>query len=575
MATAGLFFSATTNAATFTAVTSGNFSASSTWGGSAPSGSILGDIIIIPTGVNVTMDQNVELNGVLSSLTVNGTLTSSNNSYLVLTLGSLSGQGSIVVDSMSSSLTSGITFVGSITADNFTSMGSTFSSSANITVNKGLRLMSGLMNMTSGNLTLGTGAMIWVSGGTMSTSGGVANLTNNYSVVYLGSSATTGIELSGSGLSGVEVNVPSGSSVKLGSDLMLDGMLTLTSGELDLNGNDLELGMNSGIVGTGTGTITSTSGSNIRILSSGNLTGALRFTSGSNTVNDFVINMGSGSSAMLGSDLNVNGTLNLQSGMLNIGGNNLVLGSGGTWMGGSSSSYIITGVGGRFTQTLNAGASATYYVGTATRFMPAVMTANSGSANSMLSVGVNQSVLAQGTTGSDMANSNAVVNATWFVTSSVNTGLNLKMQTMWNANSEVNGFDRSKAYISHYVNGSWDVSAQTSATTASNGMYTISRDNITSLSPFAVMQAGATSIENIAAENTVALYPNPTTNVLNITMNGKADYLTIYDVAGRPVKSMNISGGISTLSVEDLPQGMYYAHFEGNNFKVVERFVKQ
>lgn len=572
------FLSATTaNAATFTAVASGNFTSSATWGGMAPSGSILGDIIIIPSGINVTMDEDVALNGALSVLTVNGTLTSNTGSDLMLTLGTLSGNGTITVDSLSMALTSGLSFTGSIVADQFTSMGASISSSANVTVTKTLRLMGGILTLASGNLTLSSGGTIVVSGGTISTTGGVVDLTNNYHVRYTGSSATTGLELSGAGLANIDIDVPSGSSVKLSSNLNVKGTLTLNSGALDLNGNDLTFSGNSNIAASGNGTISATSGSgsDITINASNSLSGMLRFSSNANTVNNFTINMNNNSHVVnLGSSLNIGGSLNLQSGKIVTGNNMITVNAGGSVTGGSSNSYIVTSGEGKLMLSVNAGGSGMFHVGTVSKYAPAMIAANSGSANGMVSVRVHESVYTQGNSGGTLSATQPVVDATWHVTSTATSNINLNMKVMWSADMEVNNFNRNEAYISHYSNTQWDVMANASATAESNGMYSLTRNNVNSLSPFAVMGKNANVSVNAIAENNVNIYPNPVTNTLSFNANAEINKVIIYDIAGRMVQTTDVSGNTNTVSVEGLNSGLYYAHFYSGTNKSVQKFVK-
>src|SRR5258708_21130112 len=70
--------------ATFTAATNGSWSVSTTWvGGVAPSFTT-SDQIVIPSGITVTLDNNVAVSGVLSSLTINGMLSSTSNMSLTI-----------------------------------------------------------------------------------------------------------------------------------------------------------------------------------------------------------------------------------------------------------------------------------------------------------------------------------------------------------------------------------------------------------------------------------------------------------------------------------------------------------
>src|SRR6202012_2337816 len=87
-------------AATYTAVASGNWSSSATWGGTRPPFTLGAlDQVTIGSGFTVTMDSTTTLNGLLSQLTVTGTLTSTANS-LIVTTGTLTGAGTLVVNGL-------------------------------------------------------------------------------------------------------------------------------------------------------------------------------------------------------------------------------------------------------------------------------------------------------------------------------------------------------------------------------------------------------------------------------------------------------------------------------------------
>ncbi|RYE26256.1 MAG: T9SS type A sorting domain-containing protein [Sphingobacteriales bacterium] len=576
--TVAAFIGNSANALTYTAIASGNFSSSTTWsGGNTPPNTLIGDIVIIPSGITVTLDQNQQLNGTLSNITVNGTLASSTTSRnaLVLTAGSLAGNGMVDVDSMVLGLTAGFGFTGTINADRFTSMGSHVSSNASIVINSALELRNSDLDLGSGNLSLTSGATIVVSGGTMSTSGGMLSLTNDYNVIYRSNSANSGVELTGAGLNDVEINVPSSSSVTLNGDLTIDGTLTLTSGTLNTNNNDLFFIGNADFSNSGSGTISAGSNTSITITSANNFGGGLRFSSTGNTINDLNINMSNSSSrAMLASDLTLNGDLNLQAGRMDIGSNDLTV--NGNLNGGSSNSYIITGNDGQLILSLGAGGSNTYYIGTDNNYAPAIVAGNNGSATGMVGVGVNTSVFAEGTAnnGADLGSDQPLVDATWHVTSTATANIDLNLETMWSSDMEVNGFDRTMLYLSHYTSGNWDVNATASATTEANGMFSTKRNNITSLSPFAVMgqNANTTDVKNVLANNaTITVYPNPAVN--SISVNGNYNNAKIYDLNGKMIKASSMSN--NSIIVSELPAGVYTILLNGDNGSATSRFVKQ
>lgn len=117
-----LLFFVPAQAITYTAMVSGNFSNTATWGGLVPLSLSVGDVILIPTGVTVTMDNNITVNN-STTLIVDGTLISGGNSTsLTLTNSSLSGSGSILLHGMLVSLPSGFGFTGNITAQHSNSL---------------------------------------------------------------------------------------------------------------------------------------------------------------------------------------------------------------------------------------------------------------------------------------------------------------------------------------------------------------------------------------------------------------------------------------------------------------------
>lgn len=563
-------------AATFTAVTSGNFSSAATWGGTAPSANITSDIIVIPNGITVTLTSNESFSAT-SALTVNGTLTSgSNMSALIMTGGTLAGNGTITVDSLALGLTSGLTYTGNITAQKLTSLGFTVSTLANVTVAQTLRVASGTMSLTSGTVTMAANSTIEMAGGSLATSGsGTLNLSNSYNVLY-SVAATAGMELAGGGLHNITINAPG--NVTLSSNLTANGTLTLTAGSLVLNGRNLIFGPAGDVAASGSGTISSTNTSSIVVNTTGSLTGALRFNSAANTVHNLTVNItNTGSSINLGSDLNLDGQLNLQSGKIILGNSNLNLMSGSTVSGGSSSNYVVTNGMGKLMQNIAASASGTFHVGTAANYAPVTLTDVSGTVNSTISVNVIDTVYANGTSGVVLSNTQPVVKATWFVTSSVTTGLNYTMQANWNASMEVNGFNRTQAYIAHYINGAWDSQTAASAT-ASAGMYSMTRANITSLSPFAVADKDAvmtTGIKTVGGgAASIVVYPNPASAELYFNSSVNVARVDLYDVVGHLVKSVNVANA-NSVSVKDLSNGIYYAHFVSDNNTVVKQFVKE
>lgn len=570
-------------AKTFTAVVSGKLSSATTFGGDqVPVTLSANDVIIIGLGITVEMDQDIIINDASSSVSVlaGGTLQSTSSNYMAMTNGSLTGSGTIDVDSIMLAVQSGITFTGNMTARAMTMSNATINSAIDVTVNEALYVMNGTSTMSAGTLKLNNSGTtnIMIDGGMLDVQAGAsADLTTNYNVMYINSSSTAGVELSGSGLRQIDINVGNSNDVTLDADLIVTDNLSLTSGTLVLNNNNLTINSTGSFDATANGMISSSSGSDITILAASSLTGTLMFDGSNNTVDDFTINFGNSSSeVMIGSDVMVSGTLDLQSGRINIGANDIQVMSTGSISGGSANSYVITGKGGSLSLDIAANADETFFVGTDNSFAPAVIKSN-GAAYADLSVGVNADVMSQGTFGYNVNDKESVVNTTWFVENSASANVDIDMELWWSSNMEVNSFDRTKAYVSHYVNGSWDATASANAMTQTNGMFSIERTGVKSLSPFAVFDENTSlSVGELATTNDVQVYPNPATDAINISYNGTATATAeVYNLAGSLVKSANVVNGENTISLNGLNSGIYYIRLAADGATSTHKFVKR
>ncbi len=335
-------------AATFTATTSGKFSNTSTWaGGVVPATIDLLDNIVIQSGVTVNMDNSVVLNGAAAQLDVEGTLNTTNNSSLKLNMGTLTGAGTLALQAVDLNLGSAITFTGSLTMDTLNAAIG-FTSTAHIVVNKSLNLITGVLSLaTGGGLSVSNNGTIVISGGSLSAAAGSSLiLSGSYNVVYTGSSSLAGVELSGSGLNNLTINVNALSAVTLASDLTVAGTLSLTNGTLVLAGHNLTV--NGMVSASGTGTITPTAVSNISINAAAGTVGTIVFSGLAATLNNLTINVGAGKQAFIGGKIMVAGTLQLNSGTLNFNNTSLVIGGlvsgSGSLSGNDSSNLSISGL---------------------------------------------------------------------------------------------------------------------------------------------------------------------------------------------------------------------------------------
>lgn len=296
-------------ATTYTAVVSGNWSSTTTWGGSAPPFNITNaDQINIGAGVNVTMDQNVILNNALASINVLGTLSSGAHIKLDVVSGLITGTGNISAAQVILDAAGSLTFTGAITADTLINSIVSLSSAARIMVNDELTLAAATIINTGGSLTMGTNSEVTVSGGSLAVSGsGTLNLAATYNVNYVVMSTTTGLELSGSGLNKVTLNVGSSNNVTLSTNLTTNDSLKFISGTLILNAWNLTAnGMVSGNV-----MIAGSATSNLTINTSGGLSSSIMFPAGFEDLNNLTINVGSGNTVKISSDLTVHGNLDI------------------------------------------------------------------------------------------------------------------------------------------------------------------------------------------------------------------------------------------------------------------------
>lgn len=156
VAVAFLCISTITNAATFTAINSGSWSNSTTWsGGLSPGNTISGlDNVIINPDVTVTLDIDVAFNSFLSSLQVNGNLTSSSSAFMLdINNGDLQGNGNLTLHNLRFGNTASMTFTGDADIVNL------HNNSFGLTLVGQLHIGDTLF-ISNGNLNIGSGGFL-------------------------------------------------------------------------------------------------------------------------------------------------------------------------------------------------------------------------------------------------------------------------------------------------------------------------------------------------------------------------------------------------------------------------------
>ncbi|TSJ41329.1 T9SS type A sorting domain-containing protein [Fluviicola chungangensis] len=482
-----------------------------------------------------------------------------------------------------SSLSSGLVFTSGSSVDqfaiNYTGSSGSVILKSSLSVAGELQLHNGTLSIESGAvLTMSAGSLVQVINGKLENGGGTFTGTASYDVEYLGdSTTTTGEEITGSGLNDVEVNLAEG-EVMLDDDATVGGELSLVSGKLNLNSNNLVLNgtldqeSSSPIVGN------MNSDLHLNITSAGNDT--IYFDGSNSDLEQLIVDVTGGGDIVLGSGLHIHDELTMTSGSVRLMNDNLVVEQDANITGYSDTRYIVTPNAGKLQMYVPAFSSYVVFpVGTESSYSPAsIQQVSTGTAGNFM-VKTFNGLFTGGTenSGFNSATGGSVVNRTWLVESDAGT-VNMNLKLGWMVTSEVNGFDRTNAYITHYTNNDWDTQVSGSATAGANSTYEISRSGITSLSPFAVADEDA---ELIVDENellTIHLYPNPCTDVMNVTYasaNNHPYTCQVTDVTGRVYEVART--GENQMDVSALSKGTYLLKMidTETNKVSVRQFVKQ
>lgn len=573
---------ATTGSGTLTSTAASDISFNNT-GGTIGAITFTGNTSAVNNlSVNVGAGSQASIAG---TLTINGTLMLNtgalnfNSSNLIIS-GSISGSGLLRANSSSNltvnpvgGLTGSLNFIGGgQSLNNFTlsvGTGNSVSLSSDLTIYGTLALASGSnLNLNGNAVTLDAGSLV---------SGTGAFIANSASALTINSSAGIALLKIIGTIGDFTVNT-SGSTVILSSNLSTDGMFTLQSGTLVLNGFDLML--MGDIAPLNAGLISSTSASDLTVDVASATSGDINFLSSANTIGNFTLNIADGGPASLGADLRVNGILLFTAGKLNIAGHALVIGNSGSISGADVGSYIITGPGGYVERTVTSGGSTSvsFPVGTFSSFAPANIHLATGSTSGQVQVGVVGDVLQFGITGTDLSLTKPLVDATWDISSTIVNNLNMDLELMWSAAMEVNSFDADNAYIGHFMSGSWDVNATTAAVAETNGMFSLQRSGITSLSPFAVFDNNTfTGVTEISNDTRFEIYPNPaayTITIQNSTASTEPMNMDVYNSVGQLVLATQLANVTSTVSVENLVSGNYFIKFYNSEVSSSKKFIK-
>ena len=112
------------------------------------------------------------------------------------------------------------------------------------------------------------------------------------------------------------------------------------------------------------------------------------------------------------------------------------------------------------------------------------------------------------------------------------------------------------------------------------GIVSVTNSNLTSFSDFAIGKGASDislSIESFT-KNAFLIYPNPTTNSLNLTFENTLENanLKLISITGQTVlEKQNISGTDFSLDVSDLNSGMYLIQITSDSNSYTSKFIKQ
>lgn len=267
------------------------------------------------TSGSLTLTNTTFTNG---SITFNGQALTIN--------GIIAGTGGGLIGNNSSNLTIGGTnqAISAIsTPDNLNNLtinattGRTLVLSQNLTVANACSLGLNTLNINDRTLTVnGSGnSLVLTSAGA---------LTNNTAskLVFGTQAGNSNLNTNITSFNG-EIEINRAGTLTLVNNLTVEGAISLTSGNLLLNGNILTL---NGNLNRTSGNLSGTSTSKLIINGSGTPSGELSFASGARTLNQLTINRGGSGIVTLATDLslqNTGGFLDIQNGTLSDGGNNL------------------------------------------------------------------------------------------------------------------------------------------------------------------------------------------------------------------------------------------------------------
>ena len=282
----------------------------------------------------------------------------------------------------------------------------------------------------------------------------------------------------------------------------------------------------------------------------------------------------------------VNGNVNLVTGNLDLYGyalmnnnakitlntNDLNLKGANSSLVGSSTSHVVTNGTGKVTiEKMNASRGTVLLpIGTGTSYHETGIL-NNGTSDTF-SVRVENGVASnyvgetQGTTITEKA-----VNTTWHIGETTPGGSDVALTFRWNASQELANFNRNTAKIGHYNGSGWDMLI---SALSGSGPYTLQTNNVSSFSPFIVVNEELLSNNQFENANDFMVYPNPSNG--NFTIQVPDSFIgskaIIYNLLGQSIKTFSIDEVNQNANLE---KGVYLLQIQKGNQVSTKKIIIQ
>ena len=291
-------------------------------------------IIQLNTGANVTLTNNALITIGSGSFRMNGGSLFTLGNYNLLYTGSALKTGAEL----------SLNGLNNVTV-NLSSPSSQLDLTTNFTIGGILAIQQGVLSLNGNDLTINDSIITSDRGSILGdpNSNMVINGTGNAGMIAFDAVSQT--------LNNLTLNIGSGGSVSLASNILVAGILSLNDGSLKLNGYNMTL---EGMMRTeGNGSIFGNKNSTITLNGSGNM-GALMLNPSNDTLASLTVNIGQNGSASLGTELVLTGipALSLSGGSLDLNGQNITIGGAilttgsGSISGNANSNLTFNGSGG-------------------------------------------------------------------------------------------------------------------------------------------------------------------------------------------------------------------------------------